>query len=190
MTYLLEVHFDRREGTTVTGTVQWRDSDTYGFSRDPLFGLQLIMDVWQQQGGFFAIAPLTPETEAEFKELWELYFGRKVRVDEDGYLLADGSTEVRRPRVRAEDVHRGRIGAGSGSQNGVRYIELLPESTEFVRRTARIVTSFRVTPDLDERIQGEGQRADVAIEVRDPRYLDHLAEGAYFQSAFTGHLLD
>jgi hypothetical protein len=188
MTYIFDVFTGVRKGTTLTGSVQYRGPENYGFSRAPAFGLQLIMAAWKERGNF-GIGPVSAATEAEFKELFELYLGRKVRVDKEGYLLEDGSSNVRLPRVKAEDFYKGRLAGASGYSDGTHYIVLAPESAEFARRTAEIIVSFEISEDdLDESDEDEGASAYFAVEVSDPRYLEHFTKRMFFPTAFTGLL--
>ncbi|MGA4881246.1 hypothetical protein ACPCB8_33345, partial [Streptomyces lydicamycinicus] len=113
MTYIFDVFTGARRGTTLTGSVQYRDPDNYGFSQGPVFGLQLIMDAWKE-GGDFGAGPVSAATEAEFQELFELYLGPTVRVDEEGYLLEEGSTQVRIPRVKAKEFYQGQLDPHGG----------------------------------------------------------------------------
>ncbi|WBB64122.1 hypothetical protein O7599_17080 [Streptomyces sp. WMMC500] len=192
MTMIFDVFTEAARGTTLSGTVQYRDPDNYGFSQGPAFGLQLIMAAWQE-GGDFGAGPVSAQTEAEFEELFELYFGPKARVDEEGYLLEDGSTEVRIPRVKAEEVYKGRLDpyGGRGFSDGVHYLSLTPEPGAFARRTEEIIVSWEIEEDKDN-MDGiddeEGGSASFTLEVSDPRYLEHFTKNASFQTAFTGHL--
>ncbi|MFF0725585.1 hypothetical protein [Streptomyces sp. NPDC004134] len=194
MTMIFDVFTEATRGTTLSGTVQYRDPDNYGFDQGPAFGLQLIMDAWGE-GGDFGAGPVSAETEAEFKELFELYFGPKAWMDEDGYLLEDGSTEVRIPRVKAEEFYKDRIDpyGGRGSSDGVRYICLTPEPGAFARRTQEIIVSWKIEEDDEDPADAdpderEGTSAFFTLEVSDPRYLEHFAKNAFFQTTFTGHL--
>ncbi|MGY5124312.1 hypothetical protein [Streptomyces nigrescens] len=190
MTYIFDVFTGARRGSTLTGSVQYRDPDNYGFSQGPVFGLQLIMDAWKE-GGDFGAGPVSAATEAEFKELFELYLGPTVRVDEEGYLLEEGSTQVRIPRVKAKEFYQGQLDphGGRGFSDGTHYICLAPRSHEFARRAEEIIVSWEIreddSTDLDE---DEGTSADFTLEVSDPRYLEHFTKNTYFQTAFTGHL--
>ncbi|MGP4087847.1 hypothetical protein [Streptomyces sp. KR55] len=190
MTYIFDVFTEPRRGNVLTGSVQYRDPDNYGFSQGPAFGLQLIMDAWKE-GGDFGAGPVSAATEAEFKELFELFLGPKARVDEKGYLLEEGSTQVRIPRVKAEEFYQGQLHpyGGRGFSDGTHYIQLTPQPDEFARRTEEIIVSWEIREDdptdLDE---DEGTSASFTLEVSDPRYLEHFAKNTYFQTAFTGHL--
>ncbi|MEV0398505.1 hypothetical protein [Actinoallomurus sp. NPDC050550] len=66
---------------------------------------------------------------------------------------------------------------------------LAPQPTEFARRTAEIIVSFEISEDdSDEDDEDWGASTYSSLEVSDPRYLEHLAQNAGFQTAFTGHL--
>ncbi|MGW1365060.1 hypothetical protein ACWCQP_47740 [Streptomyces chartreusis] len=180
MTYIFEVFTEARRGTTLTGTVRYLDPDNWGFDQGPTFGLQLIMDVWKEG---FGAGPVSSATEAEFEELFELYVGSTVRVDEEGYLLEEGSTQVRIPRVKAEEFYKGQLGGARGFSDGTHYICLAPRLDEFARRTEEIIVSWEIreddSTDLDE---DEGTSADFTLEVSDPRYLEHFTENTWFQT--------
>jgi hypothetical protein len=190
MTFVFDVFTDACHGTTLTGSVQYCDPGNDGFSQGPEFGLQLIMDAWYRRGESGA-GPVSAATEKEFDEFFELYLGRKVYVDEKGYLLEDGSTNVRIPRVKAEEFYKDQLDphGGRGMSEGVRYIKLAPRPTEFTRRTAEIIASFEITEDdSGEDDEDWGASAHFSLEVSDPRYLEHLTQSVSFRTAFTGHL--
>ncbi|QKW07852.1 hypothetical protein HUT18_17125 [Streptomyces sp. NA04227] len=180
MTYIFDVFTEPRDGSRLSGNVEYRDRDNYGFSQGPVFGLQLLMDAWRE-GGDFGAGAVSEATKAEFTELFEIFLGRQIRVDEEGYLLKEGSTEVRIPRVKAEDFHKGELGRSRGYSDGVHYVTLVPRPEEFARRTAEIIVSWEIEED-------DSGSADFTLEVSDPRYLEHFSKSAYFQTAFTGHL--
>lgn len=190
MTMIFDVFTEATRGTTLSGTVQYRDPDNYGFDQGPAFGLQLIMDAWSQ-GGDFGAGPVSAATQAEFEELFELYSGSKARINKKGYLLKDGSTEVRIPRVKAEEFYKGRLDpyGGRGFSDGVHYLSLIPEPGGFARRTEEIIVSWEIVEDDAGDLDGDrGTSASFTLEVSDPRYLEHFAKNAFFQTAFTGHL--
>jgi hypothetical protein len=190
MTYIFAVFTEPRRSNVLTGSVRYLDSDNYGFSQGPVFGLQLIMDAWRE-GGDFGAGPVSAATEAEFKELFELYLGAEARVDAEGYLLEEGSTQVRIPRVKAEEYYKDQLHpyGARGFSEGTHYLQLAPQPAEFGRRTAEIIVSWEIQEDDSTELEdGGGTSAYFTLEVSDPRYLDHFTKSAYFQTAFTGHL--
>ncbi|WP_329236817.1 hypothetical protein OG417_32955 [Actinoallomurus sp. NBC_01490] len=190
MTDIFNVFIEACDGTTLTGLLQYRSPDGYGFSEAPEFGLQLIMDAWDRRSQSGA-GSVSAATEAEFKELFELYLGREVNVDEEGYLLEDGSTNLRVPRVKAEEFYKGRLHpyGGMGISNGIHFVQLAPQPAEFAQRTTEIIVSFEISEDDPaEDDEDKGPSARFTTEVSDPRYLEHLAKGTSFTTAFTGHL--
>ncbi|MEO3840213.1 MULTISPECIES: hypothetical protein [unclassified Streptomyces] len=97
--------------------------------------------------------------------------------------------------MKAEEFSKGRIDpyGGRGFSEGVPSICLTPEPGAFARRTEEITVSWKIEED-DEDPAGadtdepEGTSAFFTLEVSDPRYLEHFAKNAFFQTAFTGHL--
>ncbi|MGW4794623.1 hypothetical protein ACWEPC_19660 [Nonomuraea sp. NPDC004297] len=75
MTLIYDVHTDPRRNSTLTGSVHYRDTDNYGFTEGPEFGLQIIVDAWQEHSHYGAASVSAP-TEAEFKELYQLVLKR------------------------------------------------------------------------------------------------------------------
>ncbi|MFJ9034458.1 hypothetical protein ACIRQP_39650 [Streptomyces sp. NPDC102274] len=193
MTYVFDVFTEPRRGNVLTGSVTYRDPDNYGFSQGPVFGLQLIMSGWEElcDFGFARPGAVSAATEAEFKELFELDSGPWVRVDEEGYLLEESSTQVRIPRVKAEEFYQGQLHPERGRRfsNGTHYIQLTPQPDEFARRATEIIVSWNIREDDSTEVKdGEGSSADFTLEVSDPRYLEHFAQSEYFQTVFTGLL--
>ena len=193
MTSIFDVFTEPREGNTLRGSVTYRDTDNYGFGQGPVFGLQLVVDAWKIGGYYYGIGPVSAETEAEFKELFEFCLGRKVRVDPDGYLLEEGSTEVRQPPVTAQEFYGDKLDLGLGVHNGVHFMMLEPESAEFERRTAEIIVSWQIKkdrydPGVDPNGFEYGTTGDFVLQVSDPRYLEHFEKSTNFETAFTGHL--
>lgn len=193
MTFIFEVFTEPREGNTLRGSVTYRDPANHGFGQGPVFGLQLVMDAWKM-GGDFGAGPVSAETEVEFEELFELCLGGHVRVDADGYLLEENSSEVRLPRVTAEEFYGDKLDGDGGTSNGVHYRTLKPEVAEFERRTAEIIVAWRIKKDDAELDDGtdefeSGDSADFVLQVSHPRYLEHFEKSAYYQTAFTGHLV-
>jgi hypothetical protein len=81
----------------------------------------------------------------EFRELFDAIIGKKIRVSEDGYLLADDGTTVLRPRRTAKAVY-GRLGGGSGSDGLSRFVMTPSNPEKFYQRAADIVTSYEAGP--------------------------------------------
>ncbi|WP_327129841.1 hypothetical protein [Streptomyces sp. NBC_01727] len=186
MTYIFSVFTDAADGTTLSGNVQYRDPDNYGFSQGPIFGLQLIMDAWEE-GRHFSAGLVSAATESEFKELFDL-LGGEVRVDEDGYRLEDSSPNVCIPRVNVIERYN-QFGGQSYRSHGQHYVKLRPQPAEFARRTAEIIVSWEIREDdLTNLDADEGTSASFTLKVSDPRYLEHLTKNTYFQTTSTGHL--
>lgn len=179
MTFIFDVMTWGREGTKVEGLLTSRLGHGIEFHRGPEFGLQLLMDTWFQGYG---AADIDKGTAEEFAECFELFLGKKAWVDEDGYLLDEDTREPVLPRVKAADHYAGRLDSSRGFADGYHYLVLQPRSDEFLERTGAIIASFGIDPDDD------GENAGFTIEVTDPRYLAHMEQNRYFQTAFTGHL--
>ncbi|MBV2362273.1 hypothetical protein [Streptomonospora nanhaiensis] len=179
MTMMFDVLLAKPVGKRIAGSVTSRsDGEIHrGYLRE--FGLQLLLDAWRDK--WVATGPLSAETEAEFTELWGLFFGRTVPVDSEGYVLDEGTGKAREPRVKPSEFYGRRV-LGGGMSNGVRYVTLESEPEEFARRAADIVVSFEITGDE------YWPDASFEIEVSDARYLAHITSAEYFETAFTGGL--
>ena len=178
MTFIFDVMTWGREGTRVEGRLTSRLGGV-DFHRGPEFGLQLLMDTWFQGYGASEIDKATAD---EFAECFELFLGKKAWTDEEGHLLDADTKEPVLPKVKAAERYAGRLDSSSGFTDGYHYLVLQPRSDEFLERTAAVIASFDIDPDED------GENADFAIVVTDVRYLAHMEQNRYFQTAFTGRL--
>ncbi|MEV0703029.1 hypothetical protein AB0I53_34630 [Saccharopolyspora sp. NPDC050389] len=182
MTFIFDVHTGRAKGRKLAFTVEALNEEHTRFPRNPEFGLQIIMDAWYRSSDSGA-GPVSAETEAEFKELFEIYFGRKVAVDNRGYLLDEDLKERREPPVKARDLYGDELNPTSGGfyENGIRYFQRAPKAAEFAQRTSEVVTSFELSGE-------DWPYASFDLEVSDERYLEHMTKKTWFRTAFTGHL--
>jgi hypothetical protein len=72
---------------------------------------------------------VTPETAAEFKELFEILTSRRGPTDPNGFLLAeDGS--VSEPRIAAREFYGDRI-IGEGVRRGQPYVARKGDAAAF-----------------------------------------------------------
>ncbi|MFB4303223.1 hypothetical protein [Actinomadura sp. NTSP31] len=172
MTDILEVALNAREGRTLTGSVTALNAHHTKFSRRPEFGVQLIIDAWDRPDA--ATGPLAPATEAEFRRLFELFMGRKVRVDADGFLVDE-------PGVKAEERHRRELSGSFGSDEDGPFVSLKPDPDGFRRHTKGMVMAFELAKT------GRGS-ADFTLKVTSERYLAHLENPVTFRTTFTGLL--
>ncbi|WP_205325091.1 hypothetical protein [Glycomyces sp. YM15] len=179
MTTIFEVLTWGREGTKVDGRLTRRLGDDTRFPRGAAFGLQLLMDAWFQ--GFGTMA-LDPGTAKEFEECFELFLGKQVWTDDEGHLLDPATKELVRPKVKAIEHFGDRLDGSNGRSGGYRYLVLKPQNEEFHRRAAAIIASFAIEAEPG------GDKARFTVEATDPKYVAHMEEHCYFQTAFTGGL--
>ena len=175
MTSMFEVMTWGREGTKVEGQMTSRRGGV-DFPRGAEFGLQLLMDAWFQ--GFGAMA-LDKDTAGAFEECFELFLGKQIRVDADGYVLDAATNRPVEPRVKAAEHYAGRLEGSRGSAGGYDYLVLKPSGDEFRHRAAAIIASFAITG-------ADGGKAQFTIEAADPKYVAHMDKHLCFQTAFTG----
>ena len=128
MTYIFNVFTDARRGATLTGNVQYRDRDNYGFSQGPVFGLQLIMDALEEG---FGAGPVSAATEAEFKELFELDSGRKAAEFARRTAEIIVSWEIREDSPADLDQMEGASASFTLEVSDPRYLEHLNKNTSF-----------------------------------------------------------
>jgi hypothetical protein len=179
MTYIFEVMTWGREGTKVEGRLTNLMGYPVEFYEGPEFGLQLLMDAWFQG---FGASDIDKDTAREFEECFELFLGKNVWIDDEGYLLDETTKEPVRPKVKAAEHFAGRLDSTRGYWDGHHFLALKPRSDLFRERTAAIIESFRVQGDPG------GQRAAFTIAATDLRYVAHMDKNDYFQTTFTGHL--
>jgi hypothetical protein len=179
MTTIFEVLTWGREGTRVDGQLTSRLGRGTRFPRGTEFGLQLLMDAWFQ--GFGTMA-LDLGTAKEFEECFELFLGKQVWTDDEGHLLDAATKEPVQPRVKAADHYADRLDGSTGSSDGYHYLVLKPQGDEFLRRATAIIASFAIESEPG------GEKARFTIEAADPRYVAHMEQHLYFQTAFDGRL--
>lgn len=179
MTTIFEVLTWGREGTKVDGQLTSRLGYGVEFPRGAEFGLQLLMDAWFQGFGTMAMGQ---DTAKEFEECFELFLGKQVWTDEEGYLLDGATKELVQPKVKAAEHYADRLDGSSGRSGGYDYLVLKPRGEEFLRRATAIVASFTIESEPGS------EKARFTIEAADPRYVAHMEKHLYFQTAFTGRL--
>jgi hypothetical protein len=178
MTDIFTVLTESPRGNSFCWSVDSLAGDIGRVNESPAFALQIIMDAWKE-GTRSGSDLVSPETAAEFKELWEIFIGPEVPTDPDGFLLAeDGS--VSEPRISAREFYGDRI-VGEGMNRGRPFVSLKGDAAAFKRRVDVIITGHKVLDNGPEAAYFEST-------VVDARYLAHLANPVYFRTAFTGHL--
>ncbi|MEU6247120.1 hypothetical protein [Glycomyces sp. NPDC047010] len=177
MTYIFDVWTWGREGNTLDGTLTSLIGEDVRFNRGSGFGLQLLMDAWFQG---FGATDIDPATAAEFAECFELILGKRVWIDDKGFVLDDRTKQRIEPKVNAYNEYEGRIDGHAGRSDGHAYLLTKPQGAEFRRRAESVIASFSVDPEAD------GEQAGFTIRVSDPKYLDHMASHRSFRTAFTG----
>ncbi|PRY54990.1 hypothetical protein [Glycomyces artemisiae] len=181
MTYIFDVWTWGREGNTLDGTLTSLIGDGVrlgdGPDRGTGFGLKLLMDAWFQG---FGATDIDPGTAAEFAECFELILGKRVWIDDEGFVLDHRSKEPVVPKVNAYSVYEGQLDGGRGTSDGHAYLLTKPRGEEFRRRADAVIASFAVDPEAD------GDQAGFTIRVTDPKYLAHMASHLSFRTSFTG----
>lgn len=167
MTDLFAVSIDSVDGCTLRGRVHIINPDAPFVPQEASFPLILLVDAWWLlDEGYLADGygmpdredryPLSPERgkeivdgmrlKDEFRELFDALLGKKVRVSEDGCLLADDGKTVLTPRRTAKAVYGEQLTGGGGHDQISRYVMTERTPEEFYRRTAEIVTSYEPGP--------------------------------------------
>ncbi|WP_026932250.1 hypothetical protein [Glycomyces tenuis] len=178
MTDIFTVRTEPPRGNSFCWRVDSLAGDIGRVNESPAFAMQIIMDAWQE-GTPRGSDLVSPETAAEFKELFEILTGRQVPTDPDGFLLAEDES-VSEPRISAREFYGDRI-IGEGTRRGRPYVALKGDAAAFKRRIDVIITGHKVLDNGPEAAYFEST-------VVDARYLAHLANSVYFRTAFTGHL--
>lgn len=162
MTTIFTVSVDSVEGSTLRGKVHIVNSDVPYVPEESVFPLALLVDAWwrldngyldnrdaEASGG--ERYPYTEEQgkaitadmrlKDEFAHLYELIHGKEVRVDRNGYLLADDGWTVLEPRRKAEEVYQ----LSGGSRPGY-SVFTTGDADALEQRAAEIVTSYDLSP--------------------------------------------
>lgn len=202
MTDIYTVSIDAVEGTSLRGRVHIIHPDAPFVPEDPSFPLALMMDAWwlleegylhdgiaRTDGG--DLYPLTEEEAGklaaglrvrdEFRELYDLALGKKIRVDRKGYMLGEDGKTVLEPRRLAKDVYD--LDPSSGSDKISRYVLTETRPEEFRERAARVITSYTHGPERNVPLWREVAAVrDVDLTEEDHEELDT------FEEADLGHL--
>lgn len=197
MTDIFTVSIGAVEGAALRGRVHLINSDVPFVSHEPTFPLTLLVDAWHLlSNGYLRDGdgmpshrdrcPLSTERgkeivagmrlKNEFAELYDLLMGKKIRVDEAGYLLADDAKTVLRPRRRAARVYQLRDGSEEGRDELSRYVVGKSDPAEFSRRAAQIVTSYEVGSTHNVPLWREAAAHDVEEEPWEPEDQEELKE--------------
>ncbi|MDX3224351.1 hypothetical protein [Streptomyces sp. ME19-01-6] len=143
MTDVFAVSIDAVEGCTLRGRVHLINPDVPSVPKEAAFPLALLVEAWPPEHG--AESAAGRRLNDEFGELFDAIVGKKIRVTDDGYLLADDGKTVLTPRRTAKAVY-GRQLSGGGHDHISRYVRTQSDPEEFYRRAAEIVTSYEVGP--------------------------------------------
>ncbi|MEV3875373.1 hypothetical protein [Streptomyces sp. NPDC049906] len=148
MTDLFTVSVDGVEGAVLRGRIHLISADAVRVPQDATFPARLLAEAWFRageaggdEGGRERASGL--RLAPELRELHACAAGRLVRVDEDGFLLAEDGCTVREPRRRAVDVYD-LDGAGRDEVSG--RVRTLSDPDALARRAAAIVTRYEVGP--------------------------------------------
>ncbi|MFI1332159.1 hypothetical protein ACH4U7_18845 [Streptomyces sp. NPDC020845] len=129
-------------------------------------------------------------------EGYHALLGKKIRVSEDGCLLADDGKTVLTPRRTAKAVYGEQLTGGGGQDQISRYVMTERNPEEFYRRTAEIadlegaadLSDWRTWVFAGTRPFEESLYADFTATVRDPAYLEHMVGGMRWSTAHTGRV--
>jgi hypothetical protein len=163
VTAIFTVSIDAVEDTTFRGRVHLVNSDVPRVPREPEFPLSLLADLWwsldhgslhdeeddedgdrcpfDEERGKAIVSDMRYGTE--LSQIFDLILGRKIRVTEDGYLLADDGRTVLEPKRRAADIYQ--LDGGNGSDGISRFVMTPGDQTAFTRRAAAVVTGYEVS---------------------------------------------
>jgi hypothetical protein len=167
VTDLFAVSIDSVEECTVRGRLHLINPDAAFVPKEASFPLALLVDAWfLLSNGFLRDGDGMPKRKDrypfsvergkeivagmrmndEFRELFDAILGKKIRVTEDGYLLADDGTSVLIPRRTAKAVYGEQLGGGSGCDGISHYVKTQSDPDEFYWRASEIVTSYKKSP--------------------------------------------
>ncbi|MCP2342777.1 hypothetical protein [Actinomadura rupiterrae] len=145
----------------------------------------------------------------EMRRLEEMHHGKRVWVDAGGYLLEGDSKKLKEPKVKAADVYKNELDpyGGQGMDNGRHYLMLKSKPQEFARQADGIILAYELGPqanlpkgqrlermdedavyELLDRPFEERPYAPVTVKVSSPRYLEPLAGGMRWSTAYSGWL--
>ncbi|MEU4845676.1 hypothetical protein [Streptomyces gilvosporeus] len=165
MTDLFTVSIDTVEGPTFRGRVHLINPDAWQVPKRTTFPLALLVDAWfllangylhndddrvprgdrypfSEERGKEIVAGM--RLKDEFPELYGFIFGKKLRVNAAGYLVADDGRTVLEPRRQAKDVYE--LGGGSGHDEISHYVFTVRNAEAFSRRAADVVTTYHSSP--------------------------------------------
>lgn len=163
VTDLYVVSLDAVEDATFRGRVHLINPDATLIPDISSFFVQLLLEAWHRlsNGYWFDHPdpsradrhPFSPEQahqipanmrlKDEFQKLQNLFFG-EIRVDENGYLLADDGRTVLDPPRKAEEVYE--VWDDSQMDEISRYVRAKPDPDAIYRRSDEIVTHFHISP--------------------------------------------
>ncbi|GAA1724863.1 hypothetical protein [Streptomyces yatensis] len=112
----------------------------------------------------------------EFRELHDAVLGKRIRVDEDGYLLADDGKTVLTPRRTAKAVYGKQLSGGGGQDQISHYVRTESDPEGFSRRTAEIVTSYEAGPIRNVPLWSEVMAFEDPDEPWEEGALDEIAD--------------
>ncbi|MFF2850060.1 hypothetical protein ACFVT5_27550 [Streptomyces sp. NPDC058001] len=167
MTDLFSVSVDFIQGATLRGRVHLINPDAPFVPEEATFPLALLTEAWfALSSGFLSDGDGMPGREDrypgsalrgraieagvrradEYREIFDLIMGEKVRTTHDGYLLADDGRTVLAPRRLAKAEYGDRLDTGGGHDGISRYVRTRSRPDEFGRRAAEVVTSYTLGP--------------------------------------------
>ncbi|MEU7314358.1 hypothetical protein [Streptomyces sp. NPDC007083] len=195
MTTIFTVSVDSIEGATLRGRVHIVNPDVPFVPEETVFPLSLLVDAWWNLDHGFLLNeddeesggdryPFTEEQgkdiaagmrlNDEFSKLYELVLGKRIRVTEDGYLLADDGKTVLEPRRKAEEAYEL---DGSSGHDGVSHYVMSPGNEEkFSQCAADVVTSYDISPYRNVPLASEVAALEDPDEPWDPEELDGPAD--------------
>ncbi|CAM3215129.1 hypothetical protein [Stackebrandtia soli] len=174
MSDLYIVSVDVVDRQTLRGRVHLVHPDAPYVPHEKPFALALLMDAWGRLERGFAYTedeaddgrgdrwPFSAERGIEieramrlrgdFAALSDLYFGRRVRVTEDGYLLTDDG-DIDEPRRQASEVYA--LSGNHGRRGTDHHVWTVSDLDAFERRAEAIIELVEVGPLLNLPTQGE-----------------------------------
>lgn len=167
MTTIFNVSVDDVQGSTFRGRVHVINPDVPSVPEKAVFPLSLLVDAWWHlDNGFLHDEkdddegdryPLTSEEgrritanmrlRSEFLRLFDFVLGKKLRVTEDGFLLADDAKTVLEPKRLAKDVYV--LDGGRGYDGISKFVMTPGDEKAFSASAAAIVTSYEISPYLN-----------------------------------------
>ncbi|MFJ9852164.1 hypothetical protein [Streptomyces sp. NPDC101150] len=184
MTDLFTISVDAVEGTTLRGRVHIINPDAAAVPKGRTFPASLIFETWFPEDweapSTVEVGDEDPFVTAQRPEMEAMiYCGRKMRVNEEGFLLSYDGLTVLAPRQRAEDVPGRR--SSSGYDGISTYFTVAVPEEDLVRHAPSVVTSYEVGPLQNVPLVSEVIRFNDGDPLTDEELAQQVADRGGFE---------